>query len=376
MKRFYYVFLALLAAVLFSPLHSEDDYNVFYRNLYKNALRDLRSGSAEERIASARLLGSHLKQEYVHALGIELNKELETFEKDPYRLRLLPVNDPVVKTNIAWALGNLRHKAAIGHLFSALAKTTAILDEEIKLNADSRKKLEGTSYEKIKIILDRTKPGPALMKEGHSGVASPDMNWSISDEFKEIMAPDYSDEGQRIRMMGYNYMNLAITILAAIGEVSEQYLAYDSGRDPRPFSVELNKTVVDGLTPYLTNPYPFIRSAAALTFGKVGTISAIAVLENRYKDEQDPMVKVSISHSILYNDKRKSLYRNELIKFLGDTDRNVRLEAAHVLARIATGESYVQLVEAYKIEPDKYVRAAISEAIYNAKMDNILPVNY
>ncbi|MEQ9365894.1 MAG: hypothetical protein RIF32_16745 [Leptospirales bacterium] len=368
--------IAASLALLVLPTHqvrggTQDDAIALWGKRYKQAYQDLRFGHTFEKIEAARLMGAHKKARYIRPLGKELLRDLD----NPI-YRRIPTNDPYVKSQIAWAMGEIGHKQAIPALLQALATTIAVVEEEFKSsqavrqmeneNSDSAAQARGEDPNdpaRVRpIILDRSRPGPFLL-EGYSFPYSPDMFWSQSDEFKSIPAIDPNAEDHRIRLLGANYMNLIRALFMAIGEIGDESAV--DGVDPHA-----------GVGTYLTNRIPFVRAFAAHALGKIGTLKALSLIDQHYPNEQVDEVKVRVAFSVLGHDKTRSEYYNELLRYLAINDDRVRYLAAVAMRDLAMGESLDHLRDAYSIEHDPVTRAVLNQAIHNAEVDSIIPVNY
>jgi len=357
----------MLAAALF-PLRGDTSTREFHEKQYEEALINLQNGNADEKINAAYLLGVREIRKYVRPIGEELVKDL-----DSPTLQRLPSNDPYVKSQIAWALGRIGHKAALPYLQEALEKTLHLIDLQLKKNDALRAR---TGNAMFPVVLDPNKPGPALLKKGHTLPYSPDVYWSVADEFKHELSVDPSDEGHRIRLKGYNYINLAMVITDSIGLITRQYSQKMQKGEPGFSLSELISTLTATFQKLLSHRLASLRIVAVRALGEIGTEEAMKLLEGAYGTEKDIVVKTAISHSVLMNDKTKRTYYNDLIQMLKSQDADVRLEAARALRDVSFGEAIVDLKAAQEIESDIRVQAALREAIRNAFIDNILPVNY
>ncbi len=368
--------LAAVMALLAVPTHqaqggTQDDAIALWGKRYEKAYRDLRFGHTFEKIEAARLMGAHKKARYIRPLGKELLRDLD----NPV-YRRIPTNDPYVKSQIAWAMGEIGHKQAVPALLQALATTIAIVEEEFKNtaavrqmeleNSDAAAQARGEDPNdpgRVRpVIMDRSRPGPFLL-EGYSFPYSPDMFWSQSDEFKDIPAIDTSAEDHRIRLIGANYMNLIRALFVAIGEIGHES-AID-GVDPYP-----------GVGSYLTNRIPFVRGFAAHALAKIGNLKALSLIDQHYPNEQIDEVKVRIAYSVLDSDKTRVEYYNEVLRYLAVDDDRVRYIAAVGLRELKMGESLDHLRDAHSIEHDPVIRDVLQDAIHNAEVDSIIPVNY
>ncbi len=353
---------AVLSALVVGPLFagSEDDAIRYWTLRYEQAVKDLRNGNAEEKTEAAVLMGAHRKFMFVRPLAEELLNGLESPE-----LRRAPNNDPYVKGAMAWALGSIGHKQAVPHLLKALEITRGVIRESLTLaqQRQGRARQEAQQRDQAKpeelqygpVYLAQDRPGP-FNQAGHQFGYSPDMFYSVSDEFKS-MSVDYDDEGHRIRLQSHNYMNLLRQLMISLGQISDE-------------------SAVDGLIPYLKDEMPMVRLNAALALGRVGTLKALSELEANYANEKDDEVRGAICYAILVNDKARSKYYLDLLKLLENDSITIRARAAVSLRDLGMGESVENLRAAQLIEGDPSIRAILHDAIHNAETDNILPVNY
>ena len=389
MKRLAPVILLLLMGTA-GPLPAINPSDVeavkVHKKLYEKNEKWLTLGVAHQRVQAALFFGARRNPRYVRVLNRELLKRLD---KNSVYLNL-PDNDPLIKSMIAWSLGQIRHHKAIPSLVKALEKTNEIIDME----SDKIRKLveaEKQRYEKdskeykeslekagnfegvinnrplYRIIMERDAPGPTLYrgKNGeHEIPYSPDIYWSISDEFKFLVAPPVQDSVARIRIVGFNYVNLAYYLFDAIGEI--YYWEKEKWR--------VKKEHVDAVNAYMTHRFPFIRGAAAISLGKIGSPDARAALKDAFANEKDNEVRVKICHGILMNDKTAVSYYKTVLELLQSDERDVRFAAAITLRDIPFGESGVALKEALKLENIEPIRRVLQEAIKKAYIESLLEV--
>ena len=252
-----------------------------YSKLYKKALMDLRYGNAKEKILAATLLGVNRKTQFIRDLSSELLKSLDETGK-PYRKSA--TNSPYVKSQIAHALGEIGHADAIPYLQDALDKVSKIIEDEIKANEELRNKEKQPGGAPGRIIMDRLRPGPAMMKdppEGQIYLGNPDFYWSPSDDIKQIPAPAPRYEEQRMALRSFNYVNVAQSILYALAKIASFYSPHYINRVSSPqLSADIStpiQTLEDFLQKYLEHSVIYVRGAAALALGEVGTAKALSL---------------------------------------------------------------------------------------------------
>ena len=366
--------------------------------LYKKALVDLNSDIPEAKVRSALFLAARKNPRYVRAIGRELVRHLE--KSHPYLN--LAKNDPYVKNYLAFSLGEIGHEEGLYYLLQALEKTKGILEEEQTRLEDLQKREnkfseEGniengiTKPEDInkfsinrnsipRVVMKRSSMGPAQFKKFDDNTMvlphSPDVYWSVSDEFKSAAAYDSKDGYHRVRIRGFNYVNVASSILIAIGKIG--FVSQERSKISR---VKIDKDTVKKVIEYLVHDIPDIRSSAAtalgyLARGQVGTLEALEALEKRFTEEKNGSVKVYICSSILFVQRHRTKYYYELLNLLKSRDNYVRFDAALALRDLKMGESASALKAALKLEEEDYIRGVLKQAIYNAELDNVTPVNY
>lgn len=371
--------ILLIAGLGVAPVQggTQDDAIAMWGKRYQQAYQDLRYGSTFEKIRAARLMGAHRKSRYIRPLGKELLREL-----DRPAYRKVPTNDPYVKSEIAWAMGEIGHKQAVPDLLQAIALTMTIAEEEFAVTVQKRTEAlkaseeaatargeDAAEPERIKpVTLTRERPGPFLV-EGYTFPYSPDMMWSKADEFKSIPAPDDTAEDHRIRLMGANYLNLLRALFIALGEIGDESAI-------EAIKAADGQTDIPGVSSYLTNDIPVVRGFASIALGKIATKKAYALIDQHYPNETVDSIKVRIAHSVLGSDKSRTEYYDEMLRYLAINDDRVRYLAAVGMRELAMGESLDHLKDAYSIEHDPVIRKVLQEAIHNAEVDSIIPVNY
>ncbi|MBX7058102.1 MAG: HEAT repeat domain-containing protein [Leptospirales bacterium] len=339
---------------------SDDDARNYWQARYDEAMRNLQTGSAEERARAAMLLGAHRQYEFVRPLANELLRELD----DPAK-RSTPINDPYVKTAMAWALGEIAHPISVGPLVKALEISRKIVGEQIQ-QATERQTRERQRLEQLHqananeflvgtVNLSPDRPAP-FNQPGFSFGYSPDMMYSVSDSFKS-MDPDVNDEGHRLRLQNYNYLNLTRQIFLSLGNIGSE----DS---------------VQALAGFLKDEIPMIRYMAAAALGRSRSQRALAEINARFNEESDPYVKVGLSYGGLTIDKSQAPLFMNLLAALKSDDTYVRYHAAAALRELGLGESVESLRAARLIESEPQIQGILDEAIVKAEIDNIIPVNY
>ncbi|MCB1140419.1 MAG: HEAT repeat domain-containing protein, partial [Leptospiraceae bacterium] len=275
MKKEFWLAIGLIITISTGSLMAgaEDDAKEYYAKRTEEALRDLDFGTMEQKIRAIYYMGAPARPKFIRPLGRELLENLD----DP-ALRQAPQNDPFVKANIAWALGQIGHKLAVPYLLEAAEKTNAIIEEKKKAVEEARSKRPKESHE---FLLQQDEPGPFLSSAESVYPYSPDVYWSVADEFKKVPAVNLDAEDHRARIIGFNYVNVLQHILIALGKIRDR----DSA---------------DKIVPYLSHPYPAIRQEAALTLGKIGSLTALEALERSFQNEKDPAVRCRIAFSIFH----------------------------------------------------------------------------
>ncbi len=365
--------LAMLFLMTFQvslSAEERDDSITLYKRIYGKALRDVISGTADEKIDGAIKLGSHRVVDHLRPLGEELNKGLA----DP-EMRKVPSNDPYVKSHIAWAMGRIGHRYAIPYLVSALNTTDQIAREQIQKAQELKKKRAAEKSFAITLIPDR--PGPAMMEDGpHPYTTSPDVYWSVADSMKSEMGIPHSGQIYRLKAQGYNYVNLEMTLIRAIGDVGHKNTLYFKGLSVNEESTKLLDTIYSVFQQTYKSQLPGIRGATALALGDVGTPRALEILQGYYASEKDFSVKVRIARGILMNDRTQAQYYQFILAALPNLDLETRRQAAIALRELKMGESVFALRDALTIENDPALKEILLEAIHYAEIDNILPINY
>ena len=399
MKRIILI-AALFALMVSGSLHSREDdptgvqAHKLHEKRYRKAEADLARASAESKVRAALFLGAYQDTRFVRNLGRELTKELDV--KHPYLN--FPRNDPYVKAHIAWALGRLRHKKGLPYLITALLKTQQILQAEAKKIEDLQKKAadryskEKKAYDDKKkaggfvtandspvkvIVEEKYGPGPMLYKGNHVLPYSPDVYWSVSDDFKNLIAPDRTAQDHRIRLKNYNYVNLAFNIFDAIGEIYYWYRIKFKTVE----RVRINNDHVDLVANFMDpapekKNYAYLRGAAAIALGKIGNKRAMDRLQERFGAEKSVEVRAKISYAILLNDKSRTNHYMNLLRLLESDDRDVRYISAIALRDLAMEESIEALKEAKRIESNTVIHAIIKQALKSSRRSSLTPLPY
>lgn len=352
---------------------SNDDAKLLYGKIYSKALKDLLGGNSLEKIDAAIKFGGHRVTRYIRPLGEELNKDLDRQE-----FRKTPNRDPYVKSQIAWALGRIGHRWSLPYLLDALEKTVAVVDSVKKERDELREKYRQMGVQTV--VPEITRTGPAFMGPSADAEeiypASPDVYWSQADEFKGIMAPNLREEDHRIRMMGYNYLNLAQYILQAIGDVASNNALYYKGLSITEQDKKQHDRMIEVLSKYIVHEKDEIRKYSAYALGGLGTNEAVTKLEEQYGKEEKAIVKVKLAQAILLNDRSKTDLYEFIVGSLIVQDIHVRRASAMALRELRLGESVFALKNALEVEHDETTRVILKQAIQNAEMDNIMPINY
>ncbi|MCB1309207.1 MAG: HEAT repeat domain-containing protein [Leptospiraceae bacterium] len=346
---------------------AEDDSRRMWTNIYDEAVWDLRFGTAREKVNAARMFGAHQKTEYIRPLSDELLRDLES-----ETFRHLPANDPYVKATIAWALGEIGHKHVVPQLLKALEITDRLITAEIDAVKAARAEYEqsvagggnanpnaeeGDDFRIDPVFIEPTRPGP-FIRGGFRFAYSPDMWWTLSDEFKSAAGILDDDGAQQIRLENANYMNLARAIFGALAKIGDD-------------------RAVEPLQAYLApEKIPHLRVYAAHALGQIGSDSGVQAVKAAYDSEADELVKIQFCLAILKNNKADFDYYYKLTEFLASDDRRIRLDAARAFEVLSMGESEPTLREALRIESDPLIRGVLEKAIHNAVIDYITPVNY
>jgi HEAT repeat protein len=345
----------------------DDSVIVMYERIYATAMKNLDSGTVEQRVMAAYILGSQRVVRYTRPMADALIRDMN----NPDYLKL-PHNNPFVKAQIAWALGNIGRREAVPDLLVALDSTLKLIEADLKKTGELRAKIGSSPFP---VVLDRTEPGPALLKKGNELPYSPSVYWSVADDLKKITV-DPNDEGHRVLLEGYNYINQAMAIIEAIGRIGENYVKHSNESIPDEGAAALLKQSADALIPILSHRIPHIRIAAAEALGNIGTAEAIVALEKAFAEEKDNLVRPMICRSVLYNDRSKFAYLQEMIRLLSDHDREVRIETIRTIRDLGLSESAEYLKRALVVEEDPVLKKLIQEAIHSAEYNAILPVGY
>lgn len=341
------ILLILTASGLYAG--DSDDSKRYYEESHAKYEKFLENGNVYEKLEAIAWMSSLRKYRFIRPLSRELLHGME----DPTQ-RKMAAFDPYIKSQIAIAIGEVGRKEGLASLTKALEFSNAILEEQRKaFEAKANKAAEEKSFE---LPVPANKYGPALMKEGYLYPVSPDAYWSIANDFKAL---DYdpNDEQSRIRMEGYNYVNVIYHVLVAISKLGDE-------------------KSLDLVTPFLDHPYSDVRLGAVVATTQLGSDKARDILLEKYAKETDDVVKARMASGILQLDTRKSEIYSDLVeKYLRHDNVKVRFEAARGLENLALGESLFHLHDAFLLETNQQVKNMLIQAIHNANADNILPPN-
>lgn len=383
-------FLCIISSQAVFPGGSRAESEAETRAREKRLLKNMRSDNPDRILKAVYYFSARRKAKFVRPLGRQLNKHLDISSN---HLKTA-VNDPYIKSQMAVALGRIARVESLPYLFNALAKTSDIIETGLKINVMLREKERkfAASFERKRggsgkgsaeyrsinekpiprLIIDRDRPGPALLRKGSGIPFSPDVHWSIADDFKGIISPDNNNELHRMRMIGYNYVNLMIDILDAIGEI---YYRADL-TDRLEFSVR----DTDAVKNYLNHKFPDVRRIAARTMGKIAygldNRSILGLLDNQLKKENDPRVKVCLCHAILMNERGRMDCWKTIIKLLKHDDNNVRYDVAITLSDLKFGEVIIPLRKAILLEENSLIKTLLKKALYYSTVESLTPAPY
>ncbi len=374
--------LILLSSLLLIPVGlAADAEGEFLSQLaVSKHLRSLHGDQPEAKIDAILYLSASRKPRFLRPLGTEL---LANLDKDSGTLFAAP-QDPYIKSLLARGLGRMGRPEGLYYLSIALQRTEEIIADQKKRSmarwesdkrfAESENgKGEKTNNPESKeqsinaraiprLTLEADRPGPALMRTGHSIPFSPDVHWSVSDEFKDAVV-DVSDDTHRMRLRGYNYTNVAVAILIAYAEIFEE--VGEKGRgDHGPAHVDL-------IRKFLKHEYAAVRSAAARALGQLGGRTALSSMDEQLKAEKDNVVRVILCRGVLEADRTRTDCYGQLLEALKHPDRDPRLAAAIALRELAFGESLPLLRDALALEETADIRRILSEAIQRATVDSL-----
>jgi len=389
MKTRTLLFFVMLTLILGAPAGIIGDivpapwtrgYNIQKR--YEKAENNLEKGSADVKIQAALFLGARKNPRYIRPLGRELLRDLDASSP----ALGLPRNVPAVKARIAWALGNIGHVKALFYLIPALERTNAIVlqkagqVEKARKQARDRYNAEKTEAGRntgkkgpnsvnrepfMKVILRKNRPGPFLKNKGHGLPYSPDLYWTLSDDFKVFSSGGKNDSTYVVRQEGFNYLNISFSLFSAIGKIYNNRFNKKAAERDRARVIK----VVGGIL--RTGRYAFLRGAAALTLGNVGGIGALSELDAAYRTEKNPEVRVKISQAVLQNDRTRTEHYRNILNGLAGEKVAVRFVAATSLRELALGEALGKLRAALKVEDVPAIRRILRKAIENSYLDSI-----
>lgn len=370
--------LVLLGCMLLPVAIVAEGQDDFIREGYiRKALRSLDSDSPDAKVNAIIYLSTSGQARFLRPLGREL---LENLDKDSGTLYSGP-HDPYIKSLLARGMGRFGQPEALYFLGVALKKTSEIMDdqrskalaqrdrerkfiEEGKAPAGKDAPAERSINEKPipKLVLEPNQPGPALMRSGHSMPFSPDVHWSVSDEFKDAVV-DVNDPTHRMRLIGYNYVNVAVAVLDGYAETF--------ARIGDKLRADYGPKHVEELKKFLAHDFPAVRSASARALGQLGTPVALAALQERLGGEKDGVVKVNICRGVLSADKTRIECYKQLVELLRSPDTEQRYAAAVALRDISFGESLAELRRALRFEENAELRLVLRQAIDRALVDSL-----
>lgn len=339
---------------------------------YDKAEREVQDGEPIQKVRAARFLGARGNPRYLRILGDELLRDLDADSPALGYTR----NDPYIKSQIAWALGRSRHIKAVDYLLKALERTVRIINtvnQDLRQKDDTEQKVyeqdrrdyrdrKSREFPVKNIRIPQRIPGPFIWKMDHQLPYSPDVYWSISNDFKNLADIDESDQSIQIRKHGFNYVNVVFYIFEGIGEI---YM-YQKNKS------WIKRGDVEAVAQYLDGKYmPFIRGAAAISLRQIGSPQAVKFLDQAYGKEKNEEVRMKISYAILSINKARIEHFQNLIRGLQSDEEGVRYAAAAGLRDLEIGESYHYLQEALRIEPRPVIRNVLKEAVKNARLNDL-----
>ncbi len=357
-------FTARLEMGYIYSLPTRDRASLQKERVYMEALEMLQNGSARQKLKAVLLLGSTKNPRFIRPLMEELKRGIKkdnSFSGDV-------MNDPHIKTSLAWALGRIAHPDSVPSLLEVLEQSIQRARQERKMTRNQSEKALASpqkrdqrdiSQDEIRVVLDPDRPGPYI-KEQRGFVYNPDMMWSLSYKLTYDLPRHSSAQNLHILSQGANYWNLVRSILLALGRIGGE---------------EARQELVARLD---AEKYPVVvvRSYAARALGEMNEPEALQELLKRFPKENDPFVRVHMLYSILQKDKTQSDMYLRLLKFLKNDYTPLRLLAVRALKELAMGESLEALREAYRTEAELHVRRVLRAAIINAERDNIFHVIY
>ena len=374
-------FLILGAALMPAGVWADSESEFLNRRALEKNLRDLRDDRAETKIHAIYFLSSSKQPRFLRPLGAEL---LRSLDKDSPTLFAAPF-DPYIKSLLARGIGRMGRPEGLYYLAAALTQTDEIMTELKKKSAarwerdrkfaeemnasgsktDTKNEKEERSINDRaipRLTLESDRPGPALMRQGHSMPFSPDVHWSVSDEFKATTV-DLDDDSHRMRMHGYNYTNVAVSLLDGFADLFEEI-----GEKMRG---DYGPTHVEQLKKFLTHEYSSVRSAAARALGQLGGLTALSALDQHLKTEKNKVVRTQVCRGVLAADRTRTDCYKQLLDTLRSPDRDERLSAAVALRELAFGESLPLLRGALDLEEVPELRQVLREAIVRATVDSM-----
>ena len=363
----YYIFLFIALSLSNNYLFAQNNFayqkklTKGWENKYKKAVTDLKYGSTKEKIKATILFGGQRNPRFLRPLLDELLKNLEQAT-----IQLNQDNSAYVKSNIAWAIGQIAHPFAVEKLLQALDISVGLTKKQIAYIQKENEKLnklqesiKDSPYRSTSIpytYMEADKIAPYLGKNKVPYYNS-NQDWSTTDAMKGKTYWINEDTKNNRGKFKTFYINLVRSILIALGKIES----------PR---------AIDSIAKYL-NPqeYPSdIRVYAAFALGGIGYQKALEHIKKLSKIEKELDVQLSIAYAILRNDKAQPLQYNRLISILQTGNNKQRFQAAKILRDLSIGEALEYLNGAYLIENETMVRAMIKEAIKSVRRNTLLPV--
>ena len=345
-------------------LNPQEDSVRSWERIYSRALLHLKSSSGKKKLEAAYILGTQRNPRFLGPLIEELRKDLS-----PEKRMVHAEDEAHVKSAIAWAIGHIGHPIAVSSLLKALDSSIQIAQAEIKKAQEKSTqnqdpKLEEAPKEfqvgKVRdIIIKPTQAGPFWEHRKNPGFYyNADKYWSLSDKLQRKGTWLSLDRPHEIARFGENYINLARSILMALGKIKSQ-------RAVEKISFYLNSR---------SHPSA-IRTYAGLALGDIGETKALEKLVQAFEKEKIPLVRISMAYAILRNDKARFSVYKSLLSFLKMGSAQERLAAAQAFEKLAMGEALENLKAAHLVENEMHIRLTLKRAIYKTKQ-NLLRVYF